>query len=282
MWPWLRADSSIRVAQCVSCSWARRQGGAVVHLSLTTSVKLRPFDPVLAHREINLMLPLLLFLGSCLSLSPLGLLPSSTSCRPLCSFRPRILSVFFYPHCIRFKLKSWAILGFIQKESTVWIGSLLDLVEVSFFCGRFSMRRGTEISCLLWQCYLWTKCIFSSYIPAVRAGGNALQLWTLHALWFLRFFFSESYLMCSFLAWRNGSLEHPTRTSSQGATKTSRTARPAGPDSAADRPSTKSPPAGRSPKVERRMTMSAEREVSDLNAKPLLFSTLLLSSSISK
>ncbi|XP_052140190.1 interactor of constitutive active ROPs 2, chloroplastic-like isoform X1 [Oryza glaberrima] len=59
---------------------------------------------------------------------------------------------------------------------------------------------------------------------------------------------------------RNGSLEHPTRTSSQGATKTSRTARPAGPDSAADRPSTKSPPAGRSPKVERRMTMSAERE----------------------
>uniref|UniRef100_A0A0E0C9X3 Interactor of constitutive active ROPs 2, chloroplastic n=1 Tax=Oryza meridionalis TaxID=40149 RepID=A0A0E0C9X3_9ORYZ len=59
---------------------------------------------------------------------------------------------------------------------------------------------------------------------------------------------------------RNGSLEHPTRTSSQGATKTSRTARAAGPDSAADRPSTKSPPAGRSPKVERRMTMSAERE----------------------
>uniref|UniRef100_A0A0E0JQN3 Interactor of constitutive active ROPs 3 n=1 Tax=Oryza punctata TaxID=4537 RepID=A0A0E0JQN3_ORYPU len=59
---------------------------------------------------------------------------------------------------------------------------------------------------------------------------------------------------------RNGSLEHPTRTSSQGATKTSRTARAAGPDSAADRTSTKSPPAGRSPKVERRMTMSAERE----------------------
>ncbi|KAF0887488.1 hypothetical protein E2562_002222 [Oryza meyeriana var. granulata] len=58
---------------------------------------------------------------------------------------------------------------------------------------------------------------------------------------------------------RNGSLEHPTRTSSQGASKTSRPARASGPDSAADRPSTKSP-TGRSPKVERRMTMSAERE----------------------
>ncbi|XP_040385861.1 interactor of constitutive active ROPs 2, chloroplastic-like isoform X2 [Oryza brachyantha] len=58
---------------------------------------------------------------------------------------------------------------------------------------------------------------------------------------------------------RNGSLEHPTRTSPQGATKTGRPARGAGPDSAADRPSTKSP-TGRSPKVERRMTMSAERE----------------------
>ncbi|KAL5220504.1 hypothetical protein ABZP36_025217 [Zizania latifolia] len=58
---------------------------------------------------------------------------------------------------------------------------------------------------------------------------------------------------------RNGSLEHPTRTSPQGTKKTSRPARAAGPDSAADRPSTKSP-SGRSPKVERRMTMAAERE----------------------
>ncbi|KAL5229317.1 hypothetical protein ABZP36_017582 [Zizania latifolia] len=58
---------------------------------------------------------------------------------------------------------------------------------------------------------------------------------------------------------RNGSLEHPTRSSSQGTNKTSRPARAAGTDSAADRPSTKSP-TGRSPKVERRMTMGAERE----------------------
>uniref|UniRef100_J3L5J6 Interactor of constitutive active ROPs 3 n=1 Tax=Oryza brachyantha TaxID=4533 RepID=J3L5J6_ORYBR len=57
-----------------------------------------------------------------------------------------------------------------------------------------------------------------------------------------------------------GDQGHPTRTSPQGATKTGRPARGAGPDSAADRPSTKSP-TGRSPKVERRMTMSAEREL---------------------
>ncbi|XP_062225225.1 interactor of constitutive active ROPs 2, chloroplastic-like isoform X2 [Phragmites australis] len=47
---------------------------------------------------------------------------------------------------------------------------------------------------------------------------------------------------------RNGSLEHPTRTSSQGSNKTSRTAR------------TAESPTGLTPKVDRRMAMSAERE----------------------
>lgn len=59
---------------------------------------------------------------------------------------------------------------------------------------------------------------------------------------------------------RNGSVEHPTRASPNGTNKTSRPTRFGGPDSAADTPATKSP-TGRSPKVERRTTMSAEREV---------------------
>ncbi|KQK10449.1 interactor of constitutive active ROPs 2, chloroplastic isoform X2 [Brachypodium distachyon] len=58
---------------------------------------------------------------------------------------------------------------------------------------------------------------------------------------------------------RNGSVEHPTRASPNGTNKTSRPTRFGGPDSAADTPATKSP-TGRSPKVERRTTMSAERE----------------------
>lgn len=48
---------------------------------------------------------------------------------------------------------------------------------------------------------------------------------------------------------RNGSLEHPTRTSSQGSNKAGRTARMA------------ESPTGLSPKVDRRSAVSADREV---------------------
>ncbi|KAK3165883.1 hypothetical protein QOZ80_1AG0038920 [Eleusine coracana subsp. coracana] len=55
---------------------------------------------------------------------------------------------------------------------------------------------------------------------------------------------------------RNGSVEHPTRTSSQGSTKAGRTAR------------TAESPTGLSPKVDRRMAMSAEREKRRPPTKP--------------
>ncbi|KAI5007204.1 hypothetical protein ZWY2020_047152 [Hordeum vulgare] len=58
---------------------------------------------------------------------------------------------------------------------------------------------------------------------------------------------------------RNGSVEHPARGSPLGANKTGRPTRLAGLDSGVDAAATKSP-TGRSPKVERRTTMSAERE----------------------
>ncbi|CAM0882956.1 unnamed protein product [Alopecurus aequalis] len=58
---------------------------------------------------------------------------------------------------------------------------------------------------------------------------------------------------------RNGSVEHPARGSPLGANKTGRPTRLSGLDSGADATATRSP-TGRSPKVERRTTMSAERE----------------------
>uniref|UniRef100_R7W7C8 Interactor of constitutive active ROPs 2, chloroplastic n=1 Tax=Aegilops tauschii TaxID=37682 RepID=R7W7C8_AEGTA len=58
---------------------------------------------------------------------------------------------------------------------------------------------------------------------------------------------------------RNGSVEHPARGSPLGANKTGRPTRLAGLDSGVDAAATKSP-TGRSPKVERRTTMTAERE----------------------
>lgn len=55
-------------------------------------------------------------------------------------------------------------------------------------------------------------------------------------------------------------MEHPARGSPLGANKTGRPTRLAGLDSGVDAAATKSP-TGRSPKVERRTTMTAEREV---------------------
>ncbi|XP_048565061.1 interactor of constitutive active ROPs 2, chloroplastic-like isoform X1 [Triticum urartu] len=66
-------------------------------------------------------------------------------------------------------------------------------------------------------------------------------------------------LYSSSTAVRNGSVEHPARGSPLGASKTGRPTRLAGLDSGVDAAATKSP-TGRSPKVERRTTMSAERE----------------------
>ncbi|EMS60657.1 hypothetical protein TRIUR3_32433 [Triticum urartu] len=64
---------------------------------------------------------------------------------------------------------------------------------------------------------------------------------------------------------RNGSVEHPARGSPLGASKTGRPTRLAGLDSGVDAAATKSP-TGRSPKVERRTTMSAEREAAELRS----------------
>ncbi|XBI20078.1 interactor of constitutive active ROPs 2, chloroplastic isoform X1 [Aegilops tauschii subsp. strangulata] len=66
-------------------------------------------------------------------------------------------------------------------------------------------------------------------------------------------------LYSSSTAVRNGSVEHPARGSPLGANKTGRPTRLAGLDSGVDAAATKSP-TGRSPKVERRTTMTAERE----------------------
>ena len=69
-------------------------------------------------------------------------------------------------------------------------------------------------------------------------------------------------LLALFLSSRNGSAEHPARGSPLG---TNKMGRRTWVDSAADATATKSPTGMRSPKVERRTTMSAEREVNATN-----------------